>query len=172
MWPRVVKKEKKNLWGFGQPLNSPLKSFISDDLHTFSCLRCHELQKTLSKCKTKIHKLPVNLSQSLPATLFTYLPTKQVLSGSNTTYASDIFRIRMKCFFMSIFKLRIENLCDMGTWASEHSRLHKSFSLSLSLCVYHTADSSPICFDDTDFSFFLKLYTASVSEAACAHSYG
>lgn len=49
------KKENKqtNLWGFRQPLNYPPATFISNNLHNFASVRCLNLQKSLSKCKTK-----------------------------------------------------------------------------------------------------------------------
>lgn len=53
--PCVGKKKgkKTNLWGFRQPLNFPLATFISNNLHNFAFVRRLNLQKSLSKCKTK-----------------------------------------------------------------------------------------------------------------------
>lgn len=65
--------KEKNLWGFRQPLNSPLKSFIWNDLHTFAYVRYHNLQKTLSKFKTLIDKLPIQV-----LTYLTYSKTSVV----------------------------------------------------------------------------------------------
>lgn len=47
------KGEKPNLSGFRQPLNFPPATFISHNLHNFASVRHHNLQKSLSKCKTK-----------------------------------------------------------------------------------------------------------------------